>query len=195
MRLFLASLLFAPTLAFPAGDSSPGSPPKTKTSEDCYSERQWDPEIKKYVKYSKKVNGVWDPKIKRCVRPDKASSYLDPDTVYGAVRELAYAGRLEDAQTLLRGMDQTDDRVMTYWGFTHRKLGNLELANTFYETAIDANPDNLLARSYMAQGFVETGKTNEAIAQWREIVSRGGEGSWPEVSLRDAILNGQTYNY
>ncbi|MCV6587183.1 MAG: tetratricopeptide repeat protein [Marinibacterium sp.] len=194
MRLLLATALLAPTLAFGAG-SSDAPPPSTKTSKDCYSEKQWDPEIKKYVKYSKKVNGVWDPKIRRCVRPDKASSFLDADDVYDAMRELAYVGRIDDAQTLLEGMDQSDDRVLTYWGFTHRKLGDLELANAFYEKAISQNPDNLLARSYMAQGFVAAGRTDDAIAQWREIMARGGEGSWPEASLREAIRSGLTYNY
>jgi len=112
------------------------------------------------------------------------------------VRELAYAGRYLDAQGVLRAMpDQTDDRVLTYWGFTHRKLGNLELANAFYEDAIARNPDNILARSYMGQGFVAEGRVDDAIAQWREIKARGGADSWAEVSLRDAIRTGITYSY
>ena len=65
----------------------------------------------------------------------------------------------------------------------------------FYEQAIAANPDNMLARSYMAQGFVAEGRTDEAIAQWREIKARGGEGSWAEASLRKAIRTGMTYSY
>ena len=113
-----------------------------------------------------------------------------------AVRELAYAGRNQDAQGVLEAMpDQDTDLVLTYWGFTHRKLGNLELARVFYEDAISQNPGNLLARSYMGQGFVTEGKTEDAIAQWREIKARGGEGTWAEVSLRDAIRTGLTYNY
>jgi tetratricopeptide (TPR) repeat protein len=199
MRLLLASLILAPALAFAAGEGDEGNesepPARTKTTQDCFSERQWDPDIKRYVRYSAKVNGVWDPQAQKCIRPDKASSVLDPDTVYGAVRELAYAGRHEDAQTLLSGMDQNADRVMTYWGFTHRKLGNVAQANAFYERAIADNPDNLLARSYMGQGFVEAGETEAAIAQWHEIMARGGEGSWAETSLRNAIRTGETYSF
>ncbi len=200
MRILAIVAICAPTFAFAAGESSgPGTtfsnPPKTtETTQDCFSERQWDKEKKSYVRYSQKVNGVWDAKLKKCIRPDQSSS-LDTDTLYGAVREMAYAGRYESAQMVLSQMDQADDRVMTYWGFTHRKLGNMDLANTFYQDAITQNPDNILARSYMGQGFIEAGKTDEAIAQWREIVARGGEGSWAEASLREAIRTGLTYSY
>ena len=146
------------------------------------------------MRYSRKVNGVWDPKIERCVRPDKASS-LDLDTLRDAVRELAYAGRLEEAQMLLDQMPQDDALVLTYWGFTHRKLGHAALAEEYYALAIRNDPDNLLARSYMGQGYVETGQTDLAIAQWREIKARGGEGTWAEASLREAIRSGLTYSY
>ena len=91
--------------------------------------------------------------------------------------------------------DQSDDRVLTYWGFTHRKLGHTELANAFYLKALAKNPDNLLARSYMGQGFVAEGRVDDAIAQWREIRARGGEGTWAEASLRESIRSGITYSY
>ncbi|WP_425044203.1 tetratricopeptide repeat protein [Primorskyibacter sp. S87] len=178
---FLLSLVFAaalvvPETGFSAGDNLPKPPKPTNTTKTC------------------KGNRVWDDNKGRCVRPKKSS--LNDDQLYGAVRELAYAGRYEDAQSVLSAMpDQADDRVLTYWGFTHRKLGNLELANVFYERAISRNPDNLLARSYMGQGFVAEGRTEDAIAQWREIRARGGEGSWPEQSLREAIRSGFTYGY
>ena len=198
MRALLALALIATlpsTLHAAGGDMTTTTPPKqTETTKDCFSERQWDPEKKAWVRYSKKVNGVWDPKIERCVRPDKASS-LDLDTLRDAVRELAYAGRLEEAQMILGQMPQDDDLVLTYWGFTHRKLGNSDQAEAYYSRAIDANPDNLLARSYMGQGFVETGDTDRAIAQWREIKARGGDGTWAEASLREAIRTGLTYSY
>ncbi len=176
MRFVLAlALAAAPGLAFAAGGG--GSEPKpTETTQKCEGTQ------------------VWDEKTKTCI--DAKDSRLDTDILYGAVRELAYAGRLEDAQGVLRAMpDQTDDRVMTYWGFTHRKMGHLTLANMFYEQAIEKNPNNILARSYMGQGFVTEGRVEEAIAQWREIMARGGEGTWAEASLRESIRTGITYSY
>jgi len=176
MRFLLPLILAIPGFAFAAGDDDDATPTTTPTTKTC-----------KGIK-------VWDADKKRCVNPQ--GSELETDTLQDAVRELAYAGRYLDAQGVLRAMpDQTDDRVLTYWGFTHRKLGNLELANAFYEDAIARNPDNILARSYMGQGFVAEGRVDDAIAQWREIKARGGADSWAEVSLRDAIRTGITYSY
>ena len=182
MRFFLVLFTLLPGFVLAAGSGSTGgttwtNPPKpTETTETC------------------KGIQVWDAKTKKCVNPRDTS--LDPDTLMGAVRELAYAGRNADAQGVLLLMaDQNDDLVLTYWGFTSRKLGQTDLARTYYTRAIAKNPDNILARSYMGQGFVEQGLMDQAITQWREIKARGGEGSWAEASLRDAISTGQTYSY
>ena len=181
MRLILALTLALPAAAFAAGggggDGTSTNPPKTtETTANCTGVQ------------------VWDKKTKSCVDPK--DSALDDKTLYEAVRELAYAGRYDDAQGVLRIMsDQNDDRVLTYWGFTHRKMGNGDLARVFYQDAIARNPDNILARSYMGQGFIAGGDTDSAIAQWHEIKARGGEGTWAEASLREAIRTGLTYSY
>ncbi|MCA0927432.1 tetratricopeptide repeat protein [Ruegeria profundi] len=180
MRLVLVSAIalqafaFAPVVHAAGGDSST-APKPTNTTKKCLFGR------------------VYDKDAGRCVKPDKTN--FTQDELYDAVRELAYDGQLENAQNILRIMDQDDDRVMTYWGFTYRKMGELELANVYYNNAIEANPDNILARSYMGQGFVSEGKTDLAIMQWREIKARGGEGTWAETSLREAIQTGLTYSY
>ncbi len=179
MRLAIAFCVsLVPVMGFAAGSGS-GSmtpPSTTQTTKTC------------------KGTQVWDVATKKCVNPRGSS--LDQDTLGDAVRELAYAGRNEDAQGVLRAMaDQESDLVLTYWGFTHRKLGNLDQAKVFYETAIAKNPDNLLARSYMGQGLVIEGNMKEARVQLQEIRARGGSGSWPEQSLAQAISSGQTTNY
>lgn len=191
----LALPLALPSTGFAAGSEDEAKPQETETTQDCFDEKQWDPEIKKYVRFSAKVNGVWDASIKKCVRPDK-TSHLDSDTLYDAVRELAYAGRYGEAIQVLDNMpDQASDQVLTYRGFTARKLGDVALANVYYQQAIDTNPDNILARSYMGQGFVASGDKVAAIGQLREIQARGGAGSWAETSLRSSIETGTTYNY
>ena len=58
--------------------------------------------------------------------------------------------------------DQSSDRVLTYRGFLERKQGQIDQANRYYQLAIQTNPNNLLARSYMAQGFVESGDLSAA---------------------------------
>ena len=112
------------------------------------------------------------------------------------MRELAYAGQYGATLNALAAMsDPQDDRVLTYMGFVHRKMGDVGLGNAYYRQAIAKNPDNLLARSYMGQGFVESGELAMARAQLTEIRSRGGRGTWPEISLRLAIENGRGYSY
>lgn len=196
MRTLLAAGLIAfPAMAFAVGEETPTPPKATKTTKDCFKKRQYDPDTKKWVRFSEAVNGVWDANLRKCIRPDRAS-HLDTDTLYSAVRELAYAGRYSEAQSVLSAMpDQADDRVLTYKGFINRKLGDLDAAMIFYADALDKNPDNLLARSYMGQGFVEDGNLDAARLQLAEIEARGGGYSWAGTSLRKAIYTGKTVNY
>jgi thioredoxin-like negative regulator of GroEL len=134
---------------------------------------------------------VWDDKQKKCVKIEE--SQLENDALFRAVRELAHAGRTRDAQAALDRMAEGDsDRVLTYRGFLARKAGRIEEGKAFYDAALAANPDNLLARSYMGQGLVEQGEFEMASAQLAEIVRRGGAGTWAERALRIAIETGAT---
>lgn len=177
MRYFaLAAALTLPMAAFAASGNDWNPPKPTETTKTCKGKR------------------VWDEEKKRCVRARKSS--LNQQELMGAVRELAYAGRQEDAQAVLSAMaDQQDSLVLTYWGFTHRKQGNLELAQAYYDQALAQDPDNILARSYMGQGLVEQGKYGLALIQWKEIRARGGDGTWAEASLRNALETGTSYSY
>ncbi|MEM0948225.1 MAG: tetratricopeptide repeat protein [Pseudomonadota bacterium] len=210
LRKFCIGLVAtAPMAAFAAGGNGGGSggggggggedrnaspPARTETTQNCFRERQWDPETGRYVRFTQAVNGVWDPDTRRCIRPDKAG-YLNSRLLGDAVRELAYAGRFSEAQDVLAQMDPSDGLVLTYLGFTHRKLGDPEAARFYYERALEIDPDNFLARSYMGQGFVEDGKVEKARVQLSEIRARGGRGTWAEYSLRSAIGTGVTYAY
>ena len=136
---------------------------------------------------------IYDKKTKECVVAQESN--LDVDSLYENVRELAYAGRYDDAQVVLAQMPADDDRTLTYLGFTHRKMGNTDAAMKYYNRALEVNPANILARSYMGQGFVTQGRMVEAVAQLREINKRGGAGTWAEASLRRAILDGTTTDY
>ncbi|OED50941.1 hypothetical protein AB838_00260 [Rhodobacteraceae bacterium (ex Bugula neritina AB1)] len=177
MRIIaLAAALTLPVAALAASGNDWNPPKPSETTKTCKGKR------------------VWDEEKKRCVRPQKSS--LNQEGLLEAARELAYADRQEDAQAVLGAMaDQKDSMVLTYWGFTHRKLGNLKLAQAFYDQALAQEPDNILARSYMGQGFVEQGKYGAALAQWKEIRARGGAGTWAEASLHSALQTGATYNY
>lgn len=140
-----------------------------------------------------KTGQIYDSNSKTCVKAQ--GSNLDVDQLYDNLRELAYAGRFADAMVVLAQMPQDDDRTLTYLGFTNRKLGKMDEAIGYYTQALTVNPDNVLARSYMGQGFVDMGRVDDAKAQLAEIRARGGAGTWAEASLAKAIETGRTYSF
>ncbi|MCR9157794.1 MAG: hypothetical protein NXH80_11140 [Rhodobacteraceae bacterium] len=178
MRRLMIAAAFAttPVLTFAAGTESDTPPTPTETTTNC-------------------TNGmVWDSDTKACVEPTD-SSFNDTERM-NAVRELAYAGRISDAERVLDAVeDQESDGVLTYRGFTARKAGRMNDAYTWYTRALSANPNNLLARSYMGQWHVESGNIELARAELSEIRQRGGRSTWPEMSLRMAIQSGSGYSY
>ena len=175
-KIMITTALILPSTLFAAGSGDSGAPATTETTTTC------------------KGVMVWSDAKGKCVSPE--SGALNDDQLYHAARELAYAGEYDATLAILAAMsNQTDDRVLTYKGFVHRKLGEIELGNSYYMQAIARNPDNLLARSYMGQGFVASGDMVAALEQLREIRTRNGIDTWPEVSLRNAIETGATYSY
>ncbi|WP_417839096.1 tetratricopeptide repeat protein [Tritonibacter scottomollicae] len=176
LALAIALPFTMPMAGFAAGGDTTTPPTPSDTTKKCWGKR------------------VWDEDAQKCVKPEESS--LSDEQLLQTARELAYLERFEDAQAVLAAHpDQTDSRVLTYWGFTHRKLGHSSEAKDYYTHAIAQDPDNILARSYMAQGFVETGEYAQALVQWKEIRARGGDGTWAEASLRQAIQTGVTVNY
>ncbi|MEM9350874.1 MAG: hypothetical protein AAGA47_11485 [Pseudomonadota bacterium] len=174
-RILALILAAAPGFALAAGGGSATPPKPTSTTTEC------------------KDGQVYNEDTQSCVMIQDSS--LDADKAYEAVRELAYAGRYGDAQMILTTMDQADDRVQTYWGFTHRKMGNTDLAMAAYYGALATNPDNHLARSYMGQHYAEIGGTEMARAQLIEIHLRGGGDTWAYQALEDAIKTGRGASY
>ena len=178
MRQTLTAALFAlPFLAGAAlavGDDD--SPPKpTETSTECPD------------------GYVFDKEKDGCVK--SASLDLDDDQRYQAVRELAYAGRPASVLKVIDGAEAKDSpRFLTYRGFALREMGDFDGAMQAYQRALAIDPDNLLARSYMAQGLLTQDRREEALAQLQIIEAKGGSGSWAHESLKMA-LRGEYTNY
>ena len=174
--LLLASalgLVAGGAMAAGSGSSSPPTPTQTTTCPE---------------------GTVYDADAGGCVAPQESG--LSDDELFEAVRELAYAGRLDDAALALDAMSEgRTGRVSTYLGFIARKSGDFDLALSHYREAIAADPDDLLARSYMGQGYVAEGDLAAAELQLAEITARGGAGTWPEIALRRAIETGQGASY
>ena len=137
---------------------------------------------------------IWDGVIGRCVVIRE--SRLGDEALYEAARELAYAARYGDAIAALNQMsNQGDSHVLTMLGFTHRQAGRVALGLAYYDRAIDVDPDNLLARSYLGQAHVLAGRYNLARQELDQIRNRNGAGTWAETTLVQAIATGQTTDY
>lgn len=181
MRPFYTTVLaaslvaIAPFAALAAGSETDTPPTPTETTETC-------------------TEGlIFDLATQTCMTP--AQSTNEDSAMMEAVRELAYAGRYGDARAVLDGLDPTDSRVLTYYGFTSRKMGDFEGGMDYYRAALAVDPNNNLARSYMGQGMVEMGDLIGAQAQLSEIRAREGRQTWPEIALRMAIQSGTGPSY
>lgn len=170
-KLFQIAALCTATLATPAfaaGSDSTTPPTTTKTSTDC------------------KKGQVFDEKTSKCL--DVKSDALSDDDRYRAARELAYNGLYDRALEVLAAADNQDDpRILNYYGFTNRKLGNDDAAMTYYRAALAIDPDYILARSYMGQGLAAKGNLTGAAEQLEEIRLRNGTETWAYASLERAI--------
>ena len=177
MRLLPILLLTAlPVAAFAAGSDKSEPPQPTETTTEC------------------KNGQVYDDKEKKCVKPQ--DSRLDDDTRFQAVRELAWAGRYDDAKIVMAAMTEGEtDRVLTYQGFILRKSGHVEEGIAAYEAALVKNPGNILAHSYYGQLLVEMNEMDAARGHLQAIRDHGGAGTWAETALASAIATGQTYNF
>lgn len=177
MKKTLAVLaLSLPTIAFAIDETDDTPPEPTKTTTECAD------------------GTVWDDKAGACVAPKQSS--LDDDALYHAARELAHAGQFEAAIGALAAMsDPSEDRVLTYLGFTHRRAGNVERGMAYYRKALAQNPDNLRARSYLGQAYLKLGALDAAREQLTEIRARGGRMTWAEFSLSRALASGRGFSY
>jgi tetratricopeptide (TPR) repeat protein len=177
MRMILAAaLVVSPAMAFAVGSDDSEPPTPTETTTQC------------------EEGLVWDAKTETCIPAEEQS--LNDDQRFGAVRELAYAGRYDEALHILATMTEGEtSRVMTYQGFLLRQTGRIEEGIAAYERALALDPANHLARSYYGQLLVQMDEITLANAQLDQIRAHGGSGTWAETALASAIATGVTYTY
>ncbi len=168
------ALSLSATTVFAAGADTSAPPTPTQTTKEC------------------KKNKVWSDTKKRCVRIKH--SQLDDGDIYNNARELAYAGRFDDALELLNMAENpSDPRILNYKAFTNRKLGNTEIAMEYYRKALHTDPDYTLARSYFGQAKMQNGDVDGAKDQLARIEAIDGTQSWAYESLAAAIKGKSRY--
>jgi tetratricopeptide (TPR) repeat protein len=140
------------------------------------------------VKKCKKKE-VWDKKTKKCV---KVSYGILPDQeLYQEGSALAQAGEYEWALTVLGAIQNLNDpRVLNYMGYSHRKSGRLDEAVGYYRKALAINPNFVLAREYLGEGYVAAGRADLAKIELSEIAWRCGTACEEYQELAEHIEKG-----
>jgi tetratricopeptide (TPR) repeat protein len=168
--------------AFAAGSSSGGagtggggsSAPAPKAALHCKKGEV----IKKVAK-----NGV---KVDTCVKL-KAGILLDEE-LYQQGRQLAKDGQYDWALEVLAAIqNQNDPRVLNYTGYSNRKAGRIDVGITYYRKALAINPNFVLAREYLGEGYVAAGRIDLAQVELTEIKNRAGVNSEEYKNLLKAI--------
>jgi tetratricopeptide (TPR) repeat protein len=125
----------------------------------------------------------------KCV---KASSGVLPDEdLYQQGRALAFAGEYDWALEVLGAVaDKKDPRVLNYIGYSHRKAGRFDEAFGYYHKALEIDPNFVLAREYLGEGYVAAGRIDLAKVQLNEIASRCGTTCEEYQELAEHIETG-----
>jgi tetratricopeptide (TPR) repeat protein len=137
-----------------------------------------------------KSGWVYSASKKKCV---KQTSEIVPDKSLKAQGwALARAGQYENAVDLfLLVADKRDPEVLNGLGYTHRKMGKVEKGISYYQEALDINPNYILAREYLGEGYVKLGKLELAREQLAEIGTRCGTACEEYLLLAQAIDTGK----
>jgi tetratricopeptide (TPR) repeat protein len=137
-----------------------------------------------------KSGEVWSSSLKRCV---KANSGLVPDDeLYAQGRDLATSGDFDRAiETLQAVRDKDNPGVLNYLGYAHRKAGLIDQGIAYYHQALAIDPDYVLAREYLGEGYVAAGNVDLARQQLEEIGTRCGTNCEEYIELAEVIASAQ----
>ncbi len=177
LRIILPlALMSTATAAFAVGSEDNSPPAPTPTTTVC------------------EAGMVWDEETSECVAIEQSN--LNEEHLRETARELAYADRSDDALLLLSRSDAPQSsEVLTLTAFAHGSAGDYDTALPIYTAALEANPDNLLARAYMGLALIAADRADDAALQLTEIRIRGGAGSWPDRALSRGLEAGAPIGY
>jgi tetratricopeptide (TPR) repeat protein len=116
---------------------------------------------------------VWSGEEQACIG-DHSAALTDQD-FYTEARARADEGRFHEALDLLARINkQEQPRVLNMIGYSTRKLGGLDKGLEYYHKALALDPDYLLAREYLGEGYLQKGDLVQAKGQLMEIAERCG---------------------
>ncbi len=168
----LGMILSSAGLSYAAGGSEilrdPSTPPSTRLKKKC-------PKGK-----------VYRGKLKKCVV--KTSEALTDSELYTAGYRLAKSKQYKEALdtfSLIKNKERA--QVLTFIGFSTRKLGKVDEGINFYMKALALDPNYVEAREYLGEGFLQKGEPEKAKEQLAEIEKRCGKKCEEYEDLAKAI--------
>ena len=133
----------------------------------------------------------WSDKAGKCV--SQRSDALSDEDRARAGRHLALDGRFSEAIAVLESVANKDNAfVLTYLGYSHRKLGDVDLGISLYKKALEIDPENVDTREYLGEGYVTKGQLDLAYLELTEIEKRCGTSCKEYQALEKAMLSGQS---
>ena len=136
---------------------------------------------------------AWSEKTRKC-EPLRSGALSDEDLAR-AGRQLAKDGHYQEALNVLETVANKDDAVvLTYLGYSHRKLGQVDLGISLYKKALDIDPENIDTREYLGEGYVTKGELDLAWLELSEIEKRCGT-TCDEYRALDKVLRSGRSQY
>lgn len=165
-----------PAHAFGGGDPAPSTPASCsaiKTKNACLQVSQC----------------YWSSSSGKCKKKKNQSELDQNNQLYAKGRLLAKSGKYEEAIATLKSADQGNPHVLNYLGYSYRKSGDLATAISYYKAALAIDPNFVLAREYLGEGYVKAGRLDLAKLELDEIAKRCGKGCQEYVELA-ALIDG-----
>jgi len=92
-----------------------------------------------------------------------------------------------DDLTLTASVAGPHPDITTYQGYTQRKLGNYDVAKSYYALALAVDPNHKGANEYLGELYVETGEMDKAKAQLAKLEEICSFGCIEENELRKMV--------
>jgi tetratricopeptide (TPR) repeat protein len=106
---------------------------------------------------------------------------------------LARDGQYREAIAMLETIANKGDPVaLTYLGYSHRKLGDVDHGISLYKKALEIDPENVATREYLGEGYVSKGQLDLAYLELTEIEKRCGTTCEEYKALEKAMQAGRS---
>jgi tetratricopeptide (TPR) repeat protein len=121
----------------------------------------------------------------RAVDNMSSNDKVDLTSVRDKIKAKDYAAALKELRDLAEDTQQAD--VYNLLGYTLRKTGDYTTSLSYYNKALDLQPDHKAAREYLGELYVETGNVKKAEEQLAVLTKLCPSGCEERADLEKAI--------